>query len=110
MPLTNVVLPAPKSPLSKTNFGGFSDPANFRPSAIVSSGDWVVNSRVSIARSVCQSFSLDFEDAIPSNRRREAAEEYRLKPVLSLSKKRKKGSVSVVGSRKGCFARRLSSR
>src|SRR5271170_2835305 len=48
MPLTSVVLPAPRSPRSTTIFGGVSIVASVRPRAIVSSGDWVMNSRVSM--------------------------------------------------------------
>src|ERR1700674_4946240 len=48
MPLTSVVLPAPRSPRSTTIFGGASIAASVRPRAIVSSGDWVMNSRVSM--------------------------------------------------------------
>src|ERR1700722_5981356 len=48
MPLTSVVLPAPRSPRSTTIFAGVSIPARECPSAIVSSGEWVMNSRISM--------------------------------------------------------------
>src|SRR6185437_475093 len=45
IPLTKVVLPAPRSPRRTTSFAGRSKGASSRPRAIVSSGEDVVNSR-----------------------------------------------------------------
>ena len=47
IPFTIVVLPAPRFPRRRTIFGGASNDASSRPSAIVSSADFVVNSRSS---------------------------------------------------------------
>src|ERR1700722_10698831 len=41
MPLTSVVLPAPRSPRSSTISGGASKAASFFPKAMVSSAEWV---------------------------------------------------------------------
>src|SRR5579863_3593433 len=46
IPLTSVVLPAPRSPRSSTSLGGASKSASVRPKAIVSSADLVMISRV----------------------------------------------------------------
>ncbi len=51
IPLTRVVFPAPSSPQSKTSFGGASSSVRLRPKAMVSSGEWVVISRLMIMRS-----------------------------------------------------------
>src|SRR3984885_1636306 len=48
MPLTSVVLPAPRSPRRTTIFGGESVSASERPRVIVSSGQRGMNSRVSV--------------------------------------------------------------
>src|SRR5258708_12711139 len=42
IPLTSVVLPAPRSPRSSTSFGAASNAASVRPKAIVSSAECVV--------------------------------------------------------------------
>src|SRR5947199_10678578 len=39
-----MVLPAPKSPVKTMSLGGCKNSASSRPSAIVSSGEWVKNS------------------------------------------------------------------
>src|SRR6185437_8982281 len=46
MPFTRVVFPAPRSPRSSTSLGALSNDASSRPSAMVSSGEEVVNSRI----------------------------------------------------------------
>src|SRR5215472_3580983 len=45
IPFAKVVLPVPKSPRRTTSLGGASKDASSHPSAMVSSGDFVVNSR-----------------------------------------------------------------
>src|SRR3954466_15788454 len=59
IPFTMVVLPAPRSPRSKTSLGGRSSAASFRPSSIVSSAELVVYSRI---------YTLVFKSAIENRK------------------------------------------
>ena len=49
MPLVRVVLPLPRSPERSTSAGGFNREANYLPHAVVSSGEWVMNSSATAA-------------------------------------------------------------
>src|ERR1700720_4782490 len=46
MPLVSVVLPVPRSPVSRTSTGGFSRLANSRPQRVVSSAECVMTSSI----------------------------------------------------------------
>src|SRR5260370_432668 len=48
MPLVNVVLPVPKSPVRRTSTGGWRRLENSLPQLVVSSAEWVMNSSATL--------------------------------------------------------------
>src|SRR5258708_22690230 len=48
MPLVNVVLPVPKSPVRRTSMGGWRRLENSLPQLVVSSAEWVMNSSATL--------------------------------------------------------------